>query len=115
VLLTPDGHLSSILAVGVDPPRPSADSLFTTMASGHGRRAIAVVLTGGGVDGATGASSVHRFGGTVIAAAALFSAGPDMPQAASERDHVTDQHEVGPLLTALAAPLPDLPASDTHT
>jgi two-component system chemotaxis response regulator CheB len=47
--------------------RPSGDRLFASMAASFGARAIAVVLTGTGCDGAEGAGLVHRGGGTVIA------------------------------------------------
>jgi two-component system, chemotaxis family, protein-glutamate methylesterase/glutaminase len=47
--------------------RPSADLLFSSVAESYGSRAIAVVLSGTGSDGATGAIAVHDVGGTVIA------------------------------------------------
>ena len=66
------------LMVGVDrrlvlshlPPlhfcRPSGDRLFASMAARYGEKAIAVVLTGTGCDGADGAREVRRLGGVVI-------------------------------------------------
>ena len=47
--------------------RPSADLLFESVASAYADRVIAVVLTGWGLDGATGVSAVKQMGGTVIA------------------------------------------------
>lgn len=46
---------------------PSVDRLFASMAEVLGERAVAVVLTGMGNDGATGAWAVAHAGGTVIA------------------------------------------------
>jgi hypothetical protein len=47
-----------------------------------------VVLSGGGHDGATGATAVHQFGGTVLASDELTSEYFSMPQATIERDSV---------------------------
>jgi two-component system chemotaxis response regulator CheB len=56
-----------VIASGAFPPsRPSADLLRATLATAVGSRAIAVVLSGGGPDGATGATAVHVCGGIVL-------------------------------------------------
>ena len=82
------------LLVGVDrrlvlshlPPlhwcRPSADRLFASVGTSYGRWAIAVVLTGYGVDGAEGAQVLRRLGGTVLVQDDATSTCPDMPRAA---------------------------------
>jgi two-component system, chemotaxis family, protein-glutamate methylesterase/glutaminase len=60
--------------------RPSADALFESLARWHTDHAIAVVLTGMGVDGAEGIKNVKAQGGTVIAqdeASAEFFYMPD--------------------------------------
>ncbi len=81
----------SVFKSGVFPPnRPSADLLFATMASALGPRAIAVVLSGTGHDGATGATAIHACGGTVIATDKTTSAEYGMPRATIERDHAID-------------------------
>jgi two-component system chemotaxis response regulator CheB len=49
-----------------------------------------VVLSGKGHDGATGATAIHRFGGTVLAADAASSDAFAMPSATIGRDQVTD-------------------------
>jgi two-component system, chemotaxis family, protein-glutamate methylesterase/glutaminase len=73
------------------PARSSADLLLTSLALVAARRTIAVILSGGGSDGATGAVAVHEFGGTVIAADQVSSAYFGMPGAAIGRDGAVDQ------------------------
>jgi two-component system chemotaxis response regulator CheB len=67
--------------------RPSADLLFESIAAGFRQRAIAVILSGTGSDGAMGAKAVKQMGGTVIAQdqSAEFSG---MPQAAIDTGSV---------------------------
>ena len=73
------------------PCRPSADLLFTSLALVAARRTIAVILSGGGSDGATGAVAVHDFGGTVIVSDQASSEYFGMPEAAIDRDDVVNQ------------------------
>jgi two-component system, chemotaxis family, protein-glutamate methylesterase/glutaminase len=101
----------ALVASGQRPPyRPSADLLLTSLAVAFGERAIAVVLTGRGNDAATGASLVHRFGGTVVVCTVATSAQSDMPQATIDLvhhvDHVTALGEVADLLRTLVTTPP---------
>ena len=90
-LVTPDGRVALIPSGTLPPYRPSADLLLTTLAIAAGRRVIAAVLTGRGNDGATGASAVHRFGGTVLVSSAGTSTEQAMPQATVDRDPAVTQ------------------------
>jgi two-component system chemotaxis response regulator CheB len=62
--------------------RPSADRLFASVGARYGPGAIAVVLTGYGVDGAEGAQVLRRLGGIVLVQDDATSTCPDMPRAA---------------------------------
>lgn len=110
----PDAHL----IVGIDrrlelshlPPvhycRPSADRLFESLASAIGPGAVAVVLTGFGSDGATGAQSVRRSGGTVIVQDPVTAAFGDMPRAALRAgavDHILPLAAIAPMVTELVS------------
>lgn len=95
----------ALIVSGASPPsRPSADLLLTTLATACGPLAIAAVLSGGGHDGATGATAIHRFGGTVIACSAATSEHVAMPQAAIARADVVDRVvELDQIADALSA------------
>lgn len=83
---------AALIVSGAYPPsRPSADLLLATLATAVGPRAIAVILSGGGHDGATGATAVHVRGGTVLATDETSSNHFSMPLAAIERDEAVDR------------------------
>jgi two-component system chemotaxis response regulator CheB len=107
-LITGDGRIA-LIASGARPPyRPSADLLLTSLALAVGPRAIAVVMTGYGNDGATGATAVNHLGGVVIATDKATSTEFAMPQATIDRKTVTDYvvglNEVAALLLTLTRP-----------
>jgi two-component system chemotaxis response regulator CheB len=109
-LIAGDQSIALIPSGAIPPYRPSADLLLATLAASAGKRVIAVVLSGRGNDGATGASAVHRFGGTVIACTAVSSTEAAMPQATIDRDnavdHVVSLGDIAALLQTLTtAPL----------
>jgi two-component system chemotaxis response regulator CheB len=107
LLVGAEGRIALIVSGAAPPSRPSADLLLATLATAVGPRAIAVVLSGGGHDGATGATAVHAFGGTVVATDEASSSSFSMPLATIQRDHavdtVTDLDAVGGLLARLVA------------
>jgi two-component system chemotaxis response regulator CheB len=52
--------------------------------------ATAVILSGAGNDGATGATAIDKHGGLVMTSDQLTSAHWSMPRAAIERDQIVD-------------------------
>ena len=66
LLLNPDGTVSLSQSKLVHFLRPSADLLFESVAASYQQRAIGVVLTGTGSDGAMGVRAIKKMGGTVI-------------------------------------------------
>jgi two-component system, chemotaxis family, protein-glutamate methylesterase/glutaminase len=113
-LIAADGTVALIPSGSAPPYRPSADLLLTTAAIAVGPRLIAVVLSGRGNDGATGAAAVHRFGGTVIVSSAASSTYAGMPQATIDRDdiagHVVGLDQVAELVVALVTAPASTPA-----
>jgi two-component system chemotaxis response regulator CheB len=85
---------------------PSADLLLASLAVVAGPRAIVVILSGMGHDGASGAVAVHRFGGAVIASDKSSSAFFAMPRAAIETDSAVDYvlplSDISSMLVALS-------------
>jgi two-component system, chemotaxis family, protein-glutamate methylesterase/glutaminase len=89
-LAPPDHHMlvnsDGILALSRSPHqqfvRPSANPLFESAASSFGKRALAVVLTGLGSDGARGVRAIKEQGGTVLVQNCATSRAFNMPQAA---------------------------------
>jgi two-component system chemotaxis response regulator CheB len=88
--------------------RPSADVLFDSVAGRFKERAIAVVLTGCGSDGAMGVRAIKRAGGTVIvqdAAEAEFRGMPDAATQTGSVDLVLRLGEIAPALVRLVKEL----------
>jgi two-component system, chemotaxis family, CheB/CheR fusion protein len=83
-----------------DRPRPSVDVLFSSAAKSYGERLIAVILTGSGSDGASGAVDVKKAGGIVIIQNPDTARYPSMPMALPPTavDHVADLERIGPML-----------------
>lgn len=97
-------------------PRPSLDVLLTSAAGVYGERLIAVILTGSGSDGATGAVEVKNAGGTVIVQDPQMARYPSMPLALPPTaiDFEADIEQIGPLLYDLLTGI-DLPRNEERT
>jgi two-component system chemotaxis response regulator CheB len=81
--------------------RPSADSLFESLADSFGSRAIAVILSGTGRDGARGAQMVKRAGGMLIVqdeATSEFFGMPGAAIKAGDVDHILRLEGIAPAL-----------------
>lgn len=91
-----DHHLGATAAGRIElssaPPvsgfRPSGTVLLTSLARAFGRRAVGIVLTGMGRDGAAGALALHRAGGYVIAQEEATCAVASMPNTARQEGAV---------------------------
>jgi two-component system, chemotaxis family, protein-glutamate methylesterase/glutaminase len=106
LLVNPDRSLSLTQTELVHFVRPSADLLFESAAASFKERAIAVVLSGSGSDGAMGVRAIKKMGGTVIvqdARNAEFAGMPDAALATGVADFVLALDEIAPALQKLCA------------
>jgi two-component system, chemotaxis family, protein-glutamate methylesterase/glutaminase len=88
LLVNSDGTISLTKTELVHFVRPSADLMFESVAAAYRDRAIAVVLTGSGSDGAMGVRAIKKMGGTVLAQDEATSEFFAMPAAAIDTDSV---------------------------
>ncbi|GAB0057170.1 Two-component system, chemotaxis family, protein-glutamate methylesterase/glutaminase [Candidatus Magnetaquicoccaceae bacterium FCR-1] len=65
--VTPQRRLALIKRVDSDIYRPSCDRLLASTAEVFGSRAVGIILTGMGSDGAAGMLNIHRRGGVTLA------------------------------------------------
>jgi two-component system chemotaxis response regulator CheB len=110
--VAPDGRLELTEAPPEHFSRPSADPLFASLAAFRGARAVAVVLSGMGVDGAAGAAEVARGGGTVLvqdAASAEHYGMPGAALASCAGARVLSPGALAPLLETLASAVNETP------
>ena len=108
LLVNAGGRLSLTQTELVHFVRPSADLLFESTAAAYRERAIAVVLSGSGHDGAMGLRAIKKTGGTVIVQDAKNAEFPGMPEAAlatGAADFVLALDEIAPALERLCAPI----------
>lgn len=88
LLVNGDGTLSLSQSESVHSLRPSADLLFESVAATYKNRAIGVVLTGTGSDGAMGVETIKKMGGIIIVQDAKTAEFSGMPSAAIQTGNV---------------------------
>ncbi len=89
--------------------RPSVDVLLDSVASAAGKRAVGVVMTGMGFDGAAGIRRLKEAGGATIAQDKDTSVVYGMPKAAAETgcvDRVVPLHEIASTIVELISAKP---------
>ncbi|WP_445626579.1 chemotaxis protein CheB [Nostoc sp. DSM 114167] len=88
LLVNGDGTLSLSQSELVHFLRPSADLLFESVAATYKDRAMALVLSGTGSDGAIGIEAIKKMGGTVIVQDVKTAEFAGMPSAAINTGNV---------------------------
>lgn len=110
-LVIEDNHLNVTAGPPVNFSRPSIDVTFQSVAARCGSRAIGVVLSGGGRDGAKGLRAIKNAGGTTIVQDPSDARIATMPLSALAADHVDFMlpiSQIGPTLVRLVTePLDD--------
>jgi len=96
---------SNLLHLADTPPvnscRPSVDVLFHSVATGYGERALAVLLTGMGRDGADGMKAIHDLRGHTLVQDEASSVIFGMPRAAIELNAVDEVHPLSEIANAI--------------
>ena len=96
------------VAILVDQPRvnghrPSVDVLFHSVAQEHGNKAVGVLMTGMGDDGAAGLGAIQAAGGFTIAQSPETCVVDSMPRSAIERGFVSKVVSLAGLANSLQA------------
>ena len=103
-LIVEPGHLALSTDAPVEFARPSIDVLFESAAYAYGARAVGVLLTGSGEDGAAGLARIAAAGGFTIAEDPATAERGQMPAAAVARGaarRVLELERIGPFLAGL--------------
>jgi two-component system, chemotaxis family, protein-glutamate methylesterase/glutaminase len=103
-LLVRDGRLVLASTAAVHFSRPSVDRLFESVADTYDGRAIGVILSGNGADGADGLRAIKAHGGVTIAQDPSTAAHGDMPRAAVDTgcvDYTLELAAIGPAISRL--------------
>jgi two-component system chemotaxis response regulator CheB len=105
-LVVDDGRFHLVDAPRVNLARPSIDVLFESVAKAYGPRAIGIILSGGGVDGARVLHAIRLAGGRTIVQTPEEAMVSGMPRAAMGSDgieFVVSLREIGPLVERLVS------------
>lgn len=105
VRISPEGRIEAA-PDDLSPHRPSINVLFASAAESFGARALGVLLTGMGDDGATGLGAIAAAGGITVAQDEATSTVYGMPRAAVERGAarwVLPDHELARAISAAVA------------
>jgi len=106
-LVVVDGRLR-LKGTGVG-PKPSVDTFFRSLATDCGPRAVGIVLSGSGSDGAAGIKAIREAGGVTIAQRPESAKYDSMPKAAIHTgvvDSIVAPEEIGRELMRVAAHRP---------
>lgn len=104
LLIAPTGRIKMSQTEKINFTRPAADCLFQSLAKSCRCRAIAVVLSGNGKDGAMGIQEIKQLGGTTIAQDPATAEFPGMPLAAIRTemvDFILPLKQIAPMLVQL--------------
>ncbi|MBT7597073.1 MAG: response regulator, partial [Gemmatimonadetes bacterium] len=111
------------LRITDDPPvnhcKPAVDYLFDSISTVYGARALGVIMTGMGADGAAGLVAMRRAGARVLAQDEATSMIYGMPGAAVRAgvvDCILPLDQLAPVITrlAMAVPDPEVSSADLH-
>jgi two-component system CheB/CheR fusion protein len=83
-----DGHLDATDAERLSGRPVTIDRFFRSLAEAHGQRAMSIVMSGTGSDGAVGLASVKERGGVTLAQDPNDAEYPEMPQSAISTQQV---------------------------
>jgi two-component system CheB/CheR fusion protein len=77
-----DGHMVLTPAGPETRPKPSVDEFFSSLAANYKERAVGIVLSGTGSDGAEGVRAIHKVGGLTFAQDGQSAKYDGMPRSA---------------------------------
>lgn len=104
LLIAANGRIKLTQTEKINFTRPAADCLFQSLAKNCQQRAIAVVLSGNGRDGAMGIQQIKQLGGITIVQDPATAAFPSMPVAAIRTqmvDFILPLDQIAPMLVQL--------------
>jgi two-component system chemotaxis response regulator CheB len=85
-MLVADGRIHLTHGPKIHSVRPAIDPTFASIAQEYGERAMGIILSGAGTDGATGLVEIEKQGGCVLVQDPRTASLPSMPSAAIAAD-----------------------------